>query len=110
MFVPALELSKLKIWEGLRAVADSYTFTREKWGDCAERVRYVSNLVEKGYARQILLSHDVAFRSMLQANGGSGYSYVVTDFIPRLQAAGLSDEHIHTLLVENPRRALTGEA
>jgi len=35
--------------------------------------------------------------------------YVLTGFVPRLRQAGLSDEQIQTLTVDNPRAALTGE-
>lgn len=73
------------------------------------RVRYVQNLVAEGFSRQILLSHDLAFRSMYRANGGGGYSFILTNFVPLLKAAGISDETIHTILVDNPRRAFTGE-
>jgi predicted metal-dependent phosphotriesterase family hydrolase len=41
--------------------------------------------------------------------GGCGYSYVPTGFADRLRAAGFSDSDVHLLLVDNPRRALTGD-
>jgi phosphotriesterase-related protein len=47
-------------------------------------------------------------KSHLRAYGGNGYDYIFRDFVPRLLGAGLSKEHIHILLVENPREALTG--
>lgn len=70
------------------------------------RVKYVMLLVQKGYLRQILLSHDVCYKSHLHAYGGNGYDYIFRDFVPRLLAAGLSDEQVHCILVENPRNAL----
>jgi phosphotriesterase-related protein len=72
------------------------------------RVAYTRNLVEKGYAQQILLSHDVCLRSHLRAYGGGGYDFLLTDFLPRLQSSGISTELIRTIVAENPRRALTG--
>jgi len=76
--------------------------------DMAARVEYVMLLVKKGYLRQILLSHDVCMKSHLHAYGGNGYDYVLKDFSPRLLRAGLSQEQIQVLLVENPISALTG--
>jgi predicted metal-dependent phosphotriesterase family hydrolase len=72
------------------------------------RVQWVLQLVKKGYIKQILLSHDCCMKSHLRAYGGNGYDYIFRDFVPRLLGAGLSKEHIHILLVENPREALTG--
>jgi predicted metal-dependent phosphotriesterase family hydrolase len=76
--------------------------------DIAARVEYVMLLVKKGYLRQILLSHDICMKSHLHAYGGNGYDYVLKDFSPRLLRAGLSQEQIQVLLVENPITALTG--
>lgn len=72
------------------------------------RVAYVRNLLRRGYEHQILLSHDVCRRSHLRAFGGGGYDFLLTDFVPRLQSAGVSSEEIKMIMVENPRRALTG--
>jgi predicted metal-dependent phosphotriesterase family hydrolase len=47
-------------------------------------------------------------KSHLHAYGGNGYDYIFRDFVPRLLRAGLSKEQVQTLLVENPRDALTG--
>jgi predicted metal-dependent phosphotriesterase family hydrolase len=77
--------------------------------DITARVGYVMLLVKKGYLKQILLSHDVCMKSHLHTYGGNGYDYALKDFVPRLLRAGLSQEQIHTLLVENPVTALTGK-
>jgi phosphotriesterase-related protein len=50
----------------------------------------------------------VCLRSHLRAYGGGGYDYLLTDFLPRLQASGISTETIRSITVDNPRRALTG--
>lgn len=72
------------------------------------RVAYTRNLLRKGHAHQVLLSHDVCLASHLRANGGGGYDFLLTDFVPRLRSAGVSTEEIALITVENPRRALTG--
>jgi predicted metal-dependent phosphotriesterase family hydrolase len=41
--------------------------------------------------------------------GGCGYAYVPTTFAGRLREAGFAESDVHRLLVDNPRRALTGE-
>ncbi len=69
----------------------------------------VVHMVRKGFLDQLLLSHDVCTLSQLKANGGCGYAFIPTIFVERLTLAGLSSEEIQTILVSNPRRALTGE-
>lgn len=75
--------------------------------DTERRIGYVLNMVRKGLIRHVLLSHDVCRRSHLAALGGCGYIYLLTSFLPRLREAGLSQEQIEQMTVENPRRALT---
>ena len=75
-----------------------------------QRVRFVSDLAAAGYLDQILLSHDICLRRHLQAYGGSGYSYVLREFVPSLQKAGFTDADIKRMVVENPKRMLTGTA
>lgn len=84
------------------------TIRRGSEHDIDVRLAYTRNLIEKGHADQILLSHDVCLRSHLRAYGGGGYDYLLTDFLPRLQASGISAETIRVITVDNPRRALTG--
>ena len=77
--------------------------------DVGCRVAWIRNLADHGHLDQVLLSQDVCLRSNLHALGGPGYSYVVTGFSDVLREAGFSEDDLHLLLVENPRRALTGE-
>ncbi len=71
-----------------------------------EVVTLITELVARGYLQQILLSQDICLRSHLRAHGGGGYDYLLTRFLPALRAAGLADEEIAILVVENPRRLL----
>lgn len=77
--------------------------------DTRARLSWIRALAERGHLGQVLLSQDVCLRSNLLATGGSGYAYVPTAFADRLRAAGFSGSDVTTLLVDNPRRALTGE-
>jgi predicted metal-dependent phosphotriesterase family hydrolase len=77
--------------------------------DIDQRLDWVLRLIDQGFLQRILLSHDVCMKSHLRAYGGQGYDYVLTGFVPRLRQAGLSDEQIHTLTMDNPRSALTGD-
>jgi phosphotriesterase-related protein len=73
-------------------------------GELAELVRAAC---DRGLARQLILSSDVARRTMLQRYGGKGYPTVMRDFVPMLQERGIPDDTIETMLSDNPRRMLT---
>jgi predicted metal-dependent phosphotriesterase family hydrolase len=76
--------------------------------ETVRRAGLVKELADRGHLRKILLSQDICEKSSLKAYGGQGYSFVLTGFVPFLLDAGLSQEEIQILLVENPRAALTG--
>ena len=95
-------LAKRGAWVQFDTVRGGHEWEVEK------RVRLVLEFVGRGYLRQLLLSHDVAWKSQLHAYGGTGYDYILTDFVPRLLNVGLSQEQIHILMVENPKSALAG--
>ena len=70
------------------------------------RADVIADLVQKGYARHVLLSMDRARKSELKSYGGPGYAHLLTHFVPMLRAVGLSDQTIREIMVMNPRRAL----
>jgi len=72
--------------------------------------RIVDNLREllaRGHAERILLSQDVCHDSQLKRYGGNGYTYLAERFLPELRSAGVSEDEIRTITVDNPRRLLT---
>jgi phosphotriesterase-related protein len=72
----------------------------------AKRVKLMVELLRQGYASQLLLSCDVCRKSYWHAYGGIGYDYCLAKYLPQLRAAGVSEEEIHLMVVENPRRLL----
>ena len=72
----------------------------------AEKVRMIVSVIDAGYEDHVLLSADFAREAELKANGGAGYSSVPTIFVPKLRYAGVPDETIRKILVDNPRRFL----
>jgi predicted metal-dependent phosphotriesterase family hydrolase len=78
--------------------------------DIQTQTRLIPELIRRGHAGQLLLSQDICDHTRLHCTGGPGFTYIVDTFRGILQSEGVSSEDIHTLLVDNPRRALTGEA
>lgn len=67
----------------------------------------IARLVDQGHAPQILLSHDLAAKSMFTQHGGNGVGYVPRLFLPRLQRHGVAAEVASSLVTENPQRLFT---
>ena len=70
------------------------------------RVNQIIQLIDQGYLNQILISQDICWKSRLRSYGGHGYDHILRNVVPLMRAKGMSEEHIHTLLVENPKRLL----
>lgn len=80
----------------------------EQMGRHEERLAgLVRALVEQGHEGQILLSHDMGVAPELRYHGGRGFTYLSQVFLPRLRDLGISDEVIHRMIVDNPRRFLS---
>ena len=69
------------------------------------RMAHVLALVERGHARQVLMSHDIAYKHALVTYGGYGYHHLLVNVVPRLRRKGLDDAALRGLLVDNPSRA-----
>src|SRR4029077_11790011 len=69
------------------------------------RADNVAALVKEGLGERVLLSEDVCSLRHLKYQGGKGYGYLLDVFVPLLRERGLTDEHLHQLLVTNPARA-----
>ena len=71
------------------------------------RMAHVLALIDAGHRDQLLLSHDIAYKTSLVKYGGYGYHHLLLNVVPRLRAKGVDDAGLHRLLVENPTRAFT---
>jgi phosphotriesterase-related protein len=71
------------------------------------RVAQIVELVERGYIKKILVSHDICPRHRLVRYGGYGFAHILQTVVPIMQQKGLGQEDIDALLRQNPKRALT---
>jgi predicted metal-dependent phosphotriesterase family hydrolase len=71
------------------------------------RIERVVELLRLGHGDQLLLSHDVCNQTHLINGGGTGYSYIHTEFRADLRRAGVGDEEFEQLTITNPQRALS---
>ena len=70
-------------------------------------VQRIADVIDAGFADQLLVSHDICTDPQLKVNGGGGYAYISTVVLPRLREKGYSDDTVDRILVDNPRRVLT---
>ena len=66
----------------------------------------VMALIEAGFADHLMFSADASSANQMKKNGGDGYAKTFTIFVPKLKAAGASDEVLHRIMYDNPRRFL----
>jgi predicted metal-dependent phosphotriesterase family hydrolase len=69
-------------------------------------VETIVELLERGFAPQLLLSQDVCHNLQLKANGGFGYVYLQQHFLPTLRTAAVGEGEIRQMTVDNPARIL----
>ncbi|MBM3546860.1 MAG: aryldialkylphosphatase [Alphaproteobacteria bacterium] len=71
------------------------------------RLQLIRALIDAGYLKQVLISHDICSRTRLTAFGGHGYGHIFVNVLPLMKDRGYSDEEIEVILVDNPARYLT---
>jgi len=82
----------------------------------AERVEAVKVLCDRGHADRIVLSHDAMchvdwFPPYVPAAWKDWrWTHIPEDVLPAMRHAGISEEDITTMMVDNPRRILEGGA
>jgi phosphotriesterase-related protein len=67
-----------------------------------DRVEALAELVNAGYEKRLLISHDFCFKMDLVAYGGWGYAHILNNIVPMMVRRGISRESIHTIMVTNP--------
>lgn len=72
-----------------------------------KRIEFLLELEKTNRIHRVVLSEDLTRKSHLNYKGGIGYSYLFTDFIPQLKLAGMKEESIHRMLVDNPELIFT---
>jgi len=71
------------------------------------RIMEIKYLIDEGYLNNILISQDICMKHRYVTYGGHGYAHILRNVVPWMRRGGISDEQIHTIMVDNPRRVLT---
>ena len=111
-----LGLLEKGVWLGLDRYP-SYSIFLAGTPNWEQRTEIVKRLIDAGYGHRIMLSHDhiipgswptKELQDQLQENNPDGYLFITRRVLPRLTELGASDEDIHRIMVENPRRFFEG--
>lgn len=97
-----LEQIKYLINEGFWVAFD--TIGKNNYVPDAEKINFLLNLQENQMIDSIVLSMDITRKSNMKYKGGIGYTYLFTDFIPMMREAGITEESIMKMLVDNPKK------
>jgi phosphotriesterase-related protein len=69
-------------------------------------VNTIIKFIGEGYLNQILMTHDICMKHQMITYGGCGYAHILRNILPVMRYKGVTEEQIHTILVENPKRIL----
>jgi len=71
-----------------------------------ERLRWLKELIEAGYLRQLLISQGIDRKMLLVRYGGWGYAHIIRHILPMMAYEKFAPKEITTLTMHNPARAL----
>jgi predicted metal-dependent phosphotriesterase family hydrolase len=81
-------------------------FDRQGSAGDAQQVPLVMKLLEAGFADNLMFASDLSGIQQTKKGGGPGYARTLTVFVPKLKAAGASDDVLRQIMQDNPRRFL----
>jgi len=99
-------LAERGVWLEFDMVGMPYRFSLPGEGQSpspTETVAAVGRLVDAGFGRRLLVSHDLFLKSMLRRHGGNGLSYVPAVFLDRLRDEGVDPDVVAGLGTRNVR-------
>ena len=76
-------------------------------GDANMVAQAIMEITGAGYEDRIVLSQDVGTKTRFKRYGGTGFSYLLEQFIPHLRRGGITEEQTYKFMVENPKRVLS---
>ena len=74
----------------------------------AVRIDRIRTLFDAGYARSVVISHDICVKTRLGRYGGEGYGHIPARVLPVFARKGFTGDELDLLMVENPAAMLTG--
>lgn len=73
----------------------------------AVRLKFMRALIDRGHLSQLVISHDICYKSRLTQFGGHGFAHIFANVIPLMRERGFSQTEITTIMELTPRSLLT---
>lgn len=100
------DLFSLEGWYPRRMVVSEDNPIKADVPNDAQRINEIMALIDEGFLDQILISQDICLKYRLCRYCGPGYAHILQNVLPLMREKGMPEEHIRTILVENPKRLL----
>jgi len=71
----------------------------------AQRLDLARALMDAGYGKQLLFSHDVCVKHRTRRYGGPGYDHIVRNILPWMRKREFTEQEVSLPVIDNPRRA-----
>ncbi len=83
------------------------TIGRDKYHSDEDEMRFLAEMVSKGFEDRILLGLDTTRDRFKSYGGGLGLDFLMQSFLPRLRQYGLGEETIEKFMIKNPAKAFS---
>lgn len=97
-----LDQIKYLINEGFWVAFD--TIGKNNYVKDEEKIKFLVDLQENKMIDSIVMSMDITRKSNMKYKGGIGYTYLFTHFVPMMKKAGITEESIKKIFIENPKK------
>jgi len=71
-----------------------------------KRIDMIKEHIKRGNIDKLLLSQDTWLKICFTKWGGWGYGHILNHIIPRMKKAGITEDQINAMTIENPQRIL----
>ena len=68
-----------------------------------EEIRRIEEILDAGWAKQLLLSLDTTNRRMLSYGGDIGLNYLLQTFLPAMRNSGIAEAMLQRIMRKNPK-------
>jgi phosphotriesterase-related protein len=83
------------------------TINRLRYHDNETEIKLILAMLGSGAGERLLLSLDTTNRRLRAYGANMGLDYILTDFAAQMRSAGVTNDEIETMMVNNPVRALS---
>jgi phosphotriesterase-related protein len=72
----------------------------------AMRINALMELIAVGHRDQLVIAHDICYKTCLKKYGGDGYDHILRNVVPVMQRKGMTAADLEAILVHNPARLM----